>query len=182
MSTLLVGVTGKARSGKDTLAKFLVNNHGFKRVAFADALKEVVALIANEPVHLYHDEVHKETLSEALEQTRRWALQAMGVAARESLGPDVWVRRAMRQWRADGCQPTVISDVRFDNEAEAIKQAGGIIVEMVRPGAGLVGAAAKHVSEDGVREELIDIEVFNDGSLYEVAAEARKIARLLTGE
>lgn len=178
----LIGVTGRARSGKDTLANFLVDNHGFVRLAFADALKEVVALVANEPVELYHDAVQKELLSEALEQTRRWALQVVGVSMRETLGPNVWVRRAMRKWDEAGRPDTVISDVRFDNEAEAIRAVGGVVIEVVRPGAGLTGEASRHVSEDGVRQDLIDFEFFNDRSLFEVAEEARKLSRLTAQE
>ena len=37
---MIIGLGFKARSGKDTVADYLIENYGFKRLAFADALKE----------------------------------------------------------------------------------------------------------------------------------------------
>lgn len=40
MSNTIVGIAGKARSGKDTVAKYLIEEYGFKSISFATALKE----------------------------------------------------------------------------------------------------------------------------------------------
>jgi hypothetical protein len=172
----LVAITGKARHGKDTLAEALVKE-GFKRVPFAGALKEVTALIANEPVHLYYDDETKEAYCEALGMTRRQALQKLGTEGiRSVFGANVWVNRVLRQWAATGRDPIVISDCRFDNEADLVRQAGGIVIRVVRPDHdGLQGEAAMHSSERGVSEHLIDVEVTNSGSIEDLHHEARKI-------
>lgn len=179
----LLGITGRAHAGKDTFAQALIQ-HGYRRMAFADALKEVTALIANEPTHLYFDPVSKEEYTDALGMTRRQALQLLGTEGiRKVLGDDVWVRRVLREWESDGKPAVVITDVRFDNEAAAILAVGGHIVRIVRPdNVGLTGAAATHASELGVSDDLVDVEVVNDGSVGDLWAEAAKLRQLLEGD
>jgi hypothetical protein len=175
--TNLIGITGLARSGKDSFSATFVK-HGFKRAAFANALKTTVAYIANEEAPLYFDDVTKEEYTEALGMTRRSALQKMGSAVRDTLGKDTWVNRTIRGWIAQGRQPTVITDCRYENEAMAIRNNGGIIVRIVRPGSGLQGEQGAHESEAGLPDELVDIEIVNDGTLGELAVEALKVVRL----
>lgn len=178
----LVGVTGRARAGKDTFAKALIQ-HGYKRIAFADAVKQVTALIANEPTHLFYDDVTKEEHSEGLGMTRRKAMQLIGTeGVRRVLGDNIWVDRALREWISDGRPAAVITDVRFDNEARAIIELGGHIVRIVRPDAGLHGEAAQHASEAGVSEDLVDIEITNNGSIGELWEEARKLRMLIESD
>jgi hypothetical protein len=179
--TKLIGITGLARSGKDSFSLTFVR-HGYKRAAFANALKTATAYIANEDSALYFDEVTKEEHSDALGMTRRSALQKMGSAVRDTLGEDTWVNRTIRGWIAQGQQPTVITDVRYPNEASAIKAQGGIIVRIVRPGSGLKGEQGAHESERGLDDSLVDIEIVNDGTLGELAAEALKVVNMAGGE
>lgn len=166
---LLVGLTGYARSGKDTAAAYLAEIFQMDHRAFAENLKRITAILADEPVANFHDDVLKEQLCPALGMTRRKAMQVVGTEmVRERFGPDIWHTNLLNSWRAQGCGPTVISDVRFDNEARAVRNAGGVIVRIVRPGAGLGGEAANHVSEQGVSEHLVDFTIVNDGSHAEL--------------
>lgn len=177
----LIGITGLARAGKDEFGKIFVK-HGFKRTAFANALKSATAYIANEESTLYFDDEAKEEYTEALQTTRRMALQKVGSAVRNALGPETWVRRVIRAWDAQGNPPTVITDCRYPNEAQAIRDRGGLIVRIVRPdNVGLSGEAAQHESENGLPDDLVDIEIVNDGTLGELAAEALKIVRMVGG-
>jgi hypothetical protein len=171
---LLLGIAGRARAGKDTFASALLEL-GFKRAAFADPLKEVTALIADEPSHLYFGEASKEEYSDALGMIRRTALQGVGNSIRQVLGAETWVNRVIRRWKLDGCNATVVTDVRYPNEAEAITREGGYVIRINRPGLALSGEQADHVSENPLPDELVDIEVFNTGSQGELKAEARKI-------
>ncbi|MBT2325535.1 hypothetical protein J7E62_24685 [Variovorax paradoxus] len=171
----LVGITGKAQAGKDTLGAEFVRA-GFRRISFADPLKEAVSVIAGEPLELFHSIEGKEGFSPMLNCTRRHALQAVGKGVRDVLDQDIWVRRALDAWDRMGRPPAVITDVRYSNEAELIRQFGGTVVHIWRPGnVGLAGAAAAHESEAGIRDELIDEQVCNNGSISELNAEARKI-------
>lgn len=179
--TQLILITGRAGSGKDTFARGLIDR-GFKRQAYADALKEVTALIADEPSHLYHDVVAKEEHCDALGMTRRGALQDVGSAVRNTLGPNTWCNRVIRRWRAAGKPPTVITDCRYDNEADAAIAEGGIVIKIIRPdNASLPGSLAAHESERGVSEDRITIEVINDGSVGDLIHEAHKIANVIVG-
>lgn len=163
----LIALTGKMRAGKDTLAKIFLDA-GYTRQAFADPLKDVVAHIADEPVELYHDPKTKEEHSEALGMGRRPALQLMGTeGVRRVFGPDVWAKRLIRRWKAAGRPRWVVTDCRFDNEAEIVTAAGGIVVEVFRPnneGTGVKG----HASEAGVSPHLIDHVIYNDGSVEDL--------------
>lgn len=179
--TKLIGVAGRAHSGKDAFAAACVK-HGYKRIAFADALKVATAHIANEESHLFFDDISKEEFSKALGMTRREALQKVGKAVRDSVGPETWVNRALNEWEASGYPATVISDVRYPNEAEAIRRHGGFVIRLVRPGAGLEGEAAGHESEAGIPDNLIDVEIHNDGTLGELSAEAAKIVAFVGGD
>lgn len=172
----LIAITGRARHGKDTLAKAFIEA-GYRRTAFADALKEVTALIADEPTHLYYDDTAKEAHCPQLGMTRRKALQLLGTEGiRSVFGPNIWVNRVLARWHKDGNAPIVITDCRFDNEAQLVRDAGGIVIKVVRPGAEEISTgAAGHASEAGVHDSLVDIEIFNDGTVGDLLAEGRKI-------
>lgn len=171
----LVGITGKAHAGKDTLGAAFVRL-GFRRISFADPLKEAVAIIAGEPSHHFHTADGKEGYSPVLRCTRRKALQNIGKGVRDVLDPDIWVRRALDEWDRTGRTLAVITDVRYANEAELIRQAGGIVLEVLRPdNVYLQGEAAQHESEAGIRPDLVDHQIINNGSVGELQAEGRKI-------
>lgn len=111
----LIGLTGFARSGKDHLARAI----GWKRAAFADALKRDVAGMLG---------LTMEGL-EGLKQKLRPLLVEYGKAQR-LIDPDYWVKRIQFDPEAD----TVITDVRYINEARWVKERGGIVVYVNRPG------------------------------------------------
>lgn len=178
---ILIAATGRAGSGKDTFAK-PIQDAGFKRAAFADALKQVTAFIANEPVEWFHDLDLKEMHSDALGMTRRSALQKVGSAMRGVFGENVWCDRVMSEWLAAGKPNTVITDCRYDNEARAVLDVGGTVVHIIRPGEKLLhGESAAHESENGVNDDFVTIEVTNNGSVSDLRHEAHKIVWALRG-
>jgi hypothetical protein len=124
---VIIGLTGYAQSGKDTVAKILVEQHGFTRVAFADKIREFLYetnpmfdSIAGEPMFV-KARVDRDGWEEAKKSPHiRRLLQNSGVAARKVFGDTFWVQQALRQVHFEGNY--VITDVRFENEAEAIKK------------------------------------------------------------
>lgn len=120
----IVGIAGYAGSGKDRAADCLVAL-GYERRGFADALKRLAGAIGWDG--------RKDDPGRAL-------LQNLGVGARDILGADVWVDALMRDLPAR----VVITDVRFPNEVAAIRDHGGVVVRIWRPG---VQPARGHVSE-----------------------------------
>ena len=100
---MIIGLTGYAQSGKDTVAKVLVENYGFTRVAFADKIREYLYemnpmfdSIAGEPVFV-RDRVDRDGWEKAKQSPQiRRLLQNSGVAARKVFGPQFWVHEAMK--------------------------------------------------------------------------------------
>ena len=123
--------------------------------------------------------------------TPRYALQQLGTEYGRNCYKDVWVDYLIRVYEKlqdgyhyydqktglrsfspcgmlQGRQDVVVPDVRYDNEAAAIKKAGGTIWCLYRDSAGLTGAAAAHSSERGVGKELIDQHINNNGGKDEL--------------
>lgn len=171
----LIGLIGKARAGKDTFARALVERHGFKRYAFADPLKRSILHLDPyipatpmpgdpapiRPIRLSHYvEAMGWELAKDNPEVRR-LLQDHGVSIREHVDGLAWVTATMTpvaKTRADGT-PVVITDVRFPNEVEAIREAGGQLVRIWRPGQPDTGG---HVSENALNDYRADHTVYND--------------------
>jgi hypothetical protein len=166
---MIIGLCGAAGAGKDTVAGHLAINHGFRVLAFASPLYEAVAAITGMTVNELRDRSQKEEVIEWLGKSRRELLQLLGTEfGRGMIRDDIWIRRLMTDVVPG--KKYVITDVRFDNEAEAIREAGGVIIEVVRPGGGcLKPGAAMHSSEAGVDRRHITATVANCGTVRELA-------------
>ena len=159
---MIIGFSGKARCGKDTAGRIL-RDYGFIRMAFADPVKETAAAIFGIPLPTFHDERLKERPDPRWNLSPRQMLQALDAPLKAAFGPDLWVKR----WAAS-CPKNadiVVTDVRFDLEAEAIIARGGRVFQIVRDGAGLAGEEGRHASERGVRPDLIHAVIENNCSL-----------------
>lgn len=177
---MILGLGHQAQVGKDTAAEILVRRYGFTRLAFADILKRVAA-DANPPIPAGYearpvvglrDLVHDIGWESAkrIPEVRAF-LQDLGVAARDHLDPDVWVRPVIA--RALTLDDVVITDVRFPNEFQAIRSAGGTLVKMTRQGAGAGG----HVSEIALADADWDHVISNDGTLAELEVALLEVTR-----
>jgi hypothetical protein len=164
---MIIGLTGYAQSGKDSVANILVEQHGYTRFAFADKIREL--LIETNP--LIRDGFRVESVVSAYgwDQAKilfpeiRHLLQSLGVGARKLLGDDIWIYQVLKD-----VHPTdkiVISDVRFINEAECISARGGDMWRIKRPGVGAVNA---HVSESDLDGYKVDKILSNGGTLEEL--------------
>ena len=161
----LIGLSGKARSGKDTVANHLWLHHEFTRIAFADPLKQGVKAMFGLTYDQTFDDALKEVMIEHWGMTPRRMFQLMGTEAiRNTFGQDVWCKRFMLSYDLlKDTDNVVVPDVRFDNEAELIRSLGGVIVE-IRRGTGLAGEAGAHISEAGL-SEAPEIVINNDSTL-----------------
>jgi hypothetical protein len=136
MTARLIAVTGGIGAGKDTVAKHLSAQHGFQRISIAEPLKR----IAQDVYGLEHRHVFGSQNDKAEElpdvqsangkpRTPRQILEWLGTEGFRSIDPDTWVKLAMRRADAflDDGVSVVITDTRFENEFEAVKQRGGEI-------------------------------------------------------
>lgn len=163
---LLIGLTGRKQSGKSTVAKILREQQKFIEYSFAAPMRLFIAfmLAPSETGGLAWLEANKETPIDWLDgMTPRHMLQTLGTEwGRDMIHSELWLRKCMRDI-ADSTAPNiVVSDVRFDNEAKAIREAGGVIVHVVR---NTCEGADAHVSEAGVNDGLIDIVVDNSADI-----------------
>lgn len=166
MTTMLIGLHGPALSGKDTVARILNNRHDFHQMAFADPLKRATAVLFGWPVELCYSQEGKQMFSEVWQMQVRDALQKFGEGARQWFGADIWIKR----WSVEyapimNSHHVVVSDVRYENEAETLRKLGGVIVHIRRPGAGLTGEQANHSSEKGIVVDENDMILDNGGTI-----------------
>jgi hypothetical protein len=168
---MLIGLCGAAGAGKNSVAEFLTDSDGctFMQMAFADPLYQCISTITGLPVARLKDRVVKEAVIPWLGKSPRQLLQSLGTEwGRDSVHPEIWIRIAMEragQHLSVG-RCVVIADVRFNNEAQAIVDAGGEVWRVKRPGwRCLADDAAAHQSEAGVSDHLIARTIDNSGSL-----------------
>jgi len=169
---MIIGLTGYARSGKDTVAKVLVDNYGFERIAFADPIRELLLRINPILNNGYHLNEHVREFGWELAKSRtevRRLLQDLGVGARDILGADIWVTTALKKM-SNTNKNYVITDVRFQNEASTIKVANGVLWRVERPN---VSAVNNHVSESELSEHPVDITLLNNGTIEDLVASVK---------
>lgn len=165
----LIGLAGLAGSGKTTAASLIP---GAVVMQLADPMYAMLAVMLGVPESLLRDQGYKATVVPGLGKTVRQLLQTLGTEwGRDTVGADVWVRllkRRVEQLANGGVKTIAVADVRFGNEAEAIRAfPGGEVWRVERSGA---AAADAHSSEAGVSSGLVDREIRNDGSLQDLRA------------
>ncbi|WP_406324101.1 hypothetical protein [Streptomyces niveus] len=181
-----VGIIGRARVGKDTAGEWFVKNRGYKRVSFADPLREL-ALRLNPIVDVidYGDDV--EVLSELVDR-RGWEtakdrnpevrriLQELGAGVR-AIDPEFWLRTALAKVTEanENGQPVVITDVRYPNEADSLRRVGFHLVHIDRPGV----PHLDHESEGALTAEEADWSIRNDRSLSTFCDAVEHVANLI---
>ena len=174
---MIIGLTGYAQSGKDTVAKILVDQYGYTRVAFADKIRDFLYetnpmydSIAGEPLFV-KARVDRDGWEKAKQSPQiRRLLQNSGVAARKVFGDTFWVDQVIGRlghawWGYK--DNIVITDVRFTNEADAIKGRGGQIWRIKRIG---IDAVNGHVSEHEMDGYPVDQIFTNNGTLDDLTS------------
>jgi len=161
----IIGVAGAARAGKDTIGDYLCKKYNFTPISFAAPIKQMVAALLN--VSEEWLEENKETMIYDTGATPRKLFQTLGTEwGRTLIAPNLWINIASNkidQIIETGNHPDiVITDVRFDNEAEWIRGNNGIICHVNRNDALKV---RDHPSEAGVTLKGNDFIIHNDFSL-----------------
>jgi len=139
---LIIGITGKKFNGKDTLGKYL-SKYGYKRLAFADPLKDVLRDVFHfNDEQLYGED--KEKIDPYWKVSPRTIMQFVGTdlfrhqmkKILPDVGNNIWIEVIKRQileiWKTNPDQKIVLTDLRFPNEIALIKEFGGIIIRVKR--------------------------------------------------
>jgi hypothetical protein len=185
----IIGLCGDSGAGKDTFAEPF-HNHGFRQYAFANPLKEACAHLYGINIANFHRRELKNERIPYWNKTPTEMAQFVGTElVREHLGESHWISRLNYQMVQDANIKeefkAVISDVRFQNEAQWILSMGGILIRLTRPGNdGNVGIP-NHPSKNGINWETLVypigrnsvFHVINSGTIAELHQEAEKFIR-----
>ena len=127
---MIIGLSGKAYSGKDSFAKMLIEREPvFENKKYSGKLKKVAGIIAGRSADDFEDpEVKNSVIFSGL--TGRALLIAIGQGLREKIAKDIWVNALLGNY--EDHDMWVITDVRYTNEADAIKEKGGILIRINR--------------------------------------------------
>jgi hypothetical protein len=162
----IVLINGLPYSGKGTIAKFLVREHGFTLHKIAKPIKDMLRALPG--ITEDHIEGHLKDVPTPLLAGRspRWALQTLGKQWRDLMHPDL-LCILWENGRPDG--PLVVDDFRFPNEVPFFRQRGARSIRVVRPG--LEAPDTGHEAEKQVLP--VDAVITNDGAIedLEVIAE-----------
>lgn len=179
-----VGILGRANVGKDTAGAWLVDNRGYRRIGFADPLKE--AALKLDPIigthwegsQLVQDRLARIVRNLGWERAKemrevRRILQELGAAVR-AIDEDFWLRAAMKrvQEANEAGVPAVITDVRYPNEAASLKRAGFHLIYIERPDV----EQLIHESEGALGSEDADYRIENTGDVYDLQQEMSIVA------
>ncbi|NMF00021.1 hypothetical protein [Aneurinibacillus aneurinilyticus] len=178
--TIKLALTGKARSGKDAIAEYLVANYGFKRFAFGDGIREVCR-------QLYPEQFEGGAKPRAL-------LQGVGQSLR-AFDEDVWVKRTIYDINTEifsnatvmgdrvlSSARIVVSDLRQPNEEKTLRSEGFVIIRVTAPedlriqrmitaGDAFNPDDLTHDTESYVDSFEVDYEITNDGTLDKLHAQ-----------
>lgn len=178
-SRRLILLTGKKRAGKDTVGKYLVQQHGFTRLAFADPVKDLALAIdplVGAEVRLSHVVGQLGWDVAKQESEIRRLLQRIGTeGGRGVLGKDVWIK-ILADKVMETTSDVIITDCRFVNEADWGRLVGGTVVKIVQSS---LGSGDDHRSEVELNDITPDYWIVNDGPVSELHKRIDKLLQRL---
>lgn len=144
MTRKILSVSGFLGTGKDTAAQYLIDYHGFQKLAFADSLKDACAAVFGWPRHMLEGTtLESREWREQVDRwwakrlgmpnlTPRWVLQYWGTeVCRHGFHDEIWVTSLERKLQQ--CENNVvITDLRFPNELAALRRNHGLAIRVVR--------------------------------------------------
>jgi dephospho-CoA kinase len=171
----IIGITGKKYSGKDTIGEYLINKYGYIRIGFADALKDICALIFGfNKEQLYGDK--KEIIDNFWGITPRKAFQEIGTKIFRKnmdevipdIGENLWVivveKKIKDMMEKNPESKFVITDLRFSNESNFIKKFGGFQIRVNRTNIHN-NLYSLHESEKNIDKLNVDYEIYNNDTI-----------------
>jgi len=177
---MIYGLVGKKRSGKDECASIFIK-HGFKQYAFADPIKEISKIIFSFTDDQLFGE-SKEDVDDTWKIKPRDTFQFIGTDAMRNtlsarfphIGKNIWIKHLQLRLERT-TDDVIVSDIRYQNELDMIKQLGGKIYKVQRTGMELHDS---HESESGIDDlHGIDAIIENDKSLDDLHMKVEYILR-----
>ena len=156
----IIGITGAAGSGKDTVADSIVKySDEFTKCSFAAPIKNMLKAIGLNDAQLNGG--WKDVIDERFGRTPRYMMQTLGTEwGRNAIDPEIWVKTVFYNLESY----VVLSDVRFENEAEMVR-GRGILIHMAGRKKIIPNT---HGSEVGVEFVDGDLKIYNTGTLSDL--------------
>lgn len=172
---MIIGLTGKKQNGKSTAAQYIAEKYGFVRLNFKDALvaeiKErfpgLLQEIANIMEQTNYDGMNPWTVDRLFKEKpplMRTLLQHYGTEVRRADDAGYWANKWMVEARKH--ENIVVDDVRFVNEADAVRELGGTIVRVVR---------TDYAADDSHKSELEMDSIEVDKTIAVASGETEKL-------
>lgn len=194
MTAHIVGIGGLLASGKDTVADYLVEKHGWVKMGMSDPLWDALKVL--NPYIPVQGGLLPMPLSDMLEvidtidqsdddqyvkakknkEVRR-LLQVLGTEiGRDMIGANTWTDIAKRKATAAHSmgQNVILTGIRFPNEATMVSEIGGELWWVDRPTLINVDESAKHASENSINSQLFNRVISNNGTLEDLYREVDK--------
>ena len=161
----LIGLAGRARTGKDTTAQFLLAQYGGYTYAFADPIRRMLKAGLGVDLNEPYWQARKEMEIPAIGCSPRQLLQRLGTEwGRELIHPDLWVILAADHLQRHG-RGMIVTDVRMENEAAWVRRMGGTLIHLRRSAAAKV---VEHRSENDLTVDPADFVLYNDAGLEDL--------------
>ena len=185
-----IAITGKANSGKNTVGKLLVQGlvaskrtmGRSKFIAFADPLKEIARITFPEIPRKwlygsskFRAQVIPGAFKEGVPLTVRQLLIDLGNEYGRRYQPDRWIRTFdHRVKKLGGYDMIVVTDCRFRNEFDHLKQQGYYQIRLVRDSQLKINDISE-TNQDGIQDSEFDYVLHNNGTLDALKEEVTKI-------
>jgi hypothetical protein len=165
---IIIGLVGKANSGKDTFSNFLVSHYNFKKLSFASSLKDALSVIFGWDRNLLEGETDesrnwRETIDPYWDLTPRRTMQIIGTNIfRNHFDRNIWIKSLLNKINNLPLDSKiVISDCRFINEIQSLKEFGATIIRINRDSS----SNFKHESENDIQDIFVDFDIDNNGTI-----------------
>lgn len=185
---MLIGIVGLLGSGKTTLANYLVERYAYQEYSFSSPIKSIAMIFGFTYEQLYGTQAQKSAIHPELGVSAREFLQKFGTEIGREYLPTLmptfcikrglWIDMFLRNY--DKTIDTVVSDVRFVNEAKAIKELGGVLIYAKRDHHRSFDVESFHLSEQEIAQIECDFTIDNDVlSIGEARVELDKIISMV---
>ncbi|AKU43579.1 nucleoside hydrolase [Caulobacter phage Seuss] len=170
-----IGLAGRKRSGKNTAAE-AGRAAGWLEMSFATPIKLMIGtLLAYQGVgeeviqRMLHGDLKEQPTRFLGDKSPRQAMQLLGTEwGRDLMHPNLWANILVNAAWAEDFETVVVTDVRFPNEVDILRENGGSIFRIERPG---LPKDDTHASEAGIDELLVDEVLINDAPSAEAWTE-----------
>jgi hypothetical protein len=168
---MLYAISGKKRHGKDTfyleLESFLLENTKLRvqRLKFADPIYQWTEKYFGIPIYFWENDDFKEK--------NRYILQGLGECIREEIDRSYWVNKSLEQYIPDDKTVYITTDLRHENECEAVLRVGGKPLRVIRPDK---VSSDTHITEIALDNYGGFLHVFNNTTYSSYKEEIKKWA------